>query len=362
MHFSSKLINLHSKLHNSNLIRMVFVFGKDGDAQGKEAFTVRSQAPDVTVSVGSGDTKQEFKCYKVILSFASDYLDAMLSSSMKEGEMGVIEFPDKDPEEWKLFYDFISPQKIGEASISAVISDDNVMILLPWFNEFGINAYLKECDVFLSQKYLSEDEKIFWDKDKQSGESEEDHQTRLAARKSKFGAILGVLSLANMYSLPSTKAEMGRRVAQLLNMLVQAHDLFDLAAVTSISQSLPPLSRDDEAGLAISEGESEHLWPACEEILLPYVSTLSQEIIDDKERFCELLYCYMRVKVEKDKLKAAAVDVINTILCDVPINKYDRGKYYECPVKSFINRNFGFYGQGKEKLEMLGVSLPGRFK
>ena len=86
---------------------------------------IRSQAPDVTVLIGSGDSKQKFKCYKVMLSFASEYLDAMLSSSMKEGEMNVIEFPDKDPEEWKLFYDFISPQKIGEASISAVISDDS---------------------------------------------------------------------------------------------------------------------------------------------------------------------------------------------------------------------------------------------
>jgi len=226
---------------------MVFVFGKDSDVQSLLPpcqDVVRSQAPDVTVLVGSGESKQEFKCYKVILSFASEYLDAMLSSNMKEGEMGTVEFPDKDPEEWKLFYDFISPQKIGEASISAVISDDNVMILLPWFNEFGINAYVKECDVFLSQRYLSDDEKMFWDKVQQSGESVEDHQTRLAARKSKFDALLGVLSLANMYSLPLTKAEMEKRVAELLNTLVQTHDLFDQAAITSISQSLPPLSID----------------------------------------------------------------------------------------------------------------------
>ena len=82
---------------NKTQIIMVFVFGKDS-VQGKETFPIRSQAPDVTVSVGSGESKQEFKCYKVILSFASEYLDAMLSSGMKEGEMGVIEFPDKDPE------------------------------------------------------------------------------------------------------------------------------------------------------------------------------------------------------------------------------------------------------------------------
>ena len=41
----------------------------------------------------SGESKQEFKCYGVALSFASPYLDAMLSSSMKEGEVGRINFP-----------------------------------------------------------------------------------------------------------------------------------------------------------------------------------------------------------------------------------------------------------------------------
>ena len=84
---------------------------------------IRSQAPDVTVSVGSGESKQEFKCYKVVLSFASPYLDAMLSSSMKEGEVGRINFPDKDPEaeEWKLFYNFISPDNIGKTNCCAEI-------------------------------------------------------------------------------------------------------------------------------------------------------------------------------------------------------------------------------------------------
>jgi len=295
-----------------------------------------------------------------MLSFASEYLDAMLSSSMKEGEMGKIDFPDKDPEEWKLFYDFISPQKIGEASISAVISDDNVMILLPWFNEFGINAYVKECDVFLSQKYLSEDEKTFWDKDQQSGEREEDHQTRLAARKSKFDALLGVLSLSNMYSLPLTKAEIGKRVAELLNMLVQTKDLFDLAAISSIAQSLPPLSIDDEKGLTISAGESEHLWPACEEILSPYVSTLSQEIIDDKDRFCGLFYCYMRVKVEMNK---AAVSIIHSVIHDAPSRLYDLmpgTKQADSLARDKLKKIMSDYYKDKHKKDFqdLGITLP----
>ena len=215
---------------------MVFVFGKDGDAQGKEAFTVRSQAPDVTVSVGSGDTKQEFKCYKVILSFASDYLDAMLSSSMKEGEMGVIDFPDKDPEEWKLFYDFISPQNIGKPNHIAEINNENVTVLLPWFHELSIDAYVNECDVFLSQKYLSKDEKAFWGNEAVGDESEGE---RLARQKSKFDAIIGVLNMSKLYDLTLTRMQMERRMVELLNMLPQTQALFDLASVKVLLRGLP---------------------------------------------------------------------------------------------------------------------------
>ena len=53
--------------------------------------------------VGSGESKQEFKCYKVILSFASKYFDDMFSSGMNEDEdaTGKVQFPDSDPEGWK---------------------------------------------------------------------------------------------------------------------------------------------------------------------------------------------------------------------------------------------------------------------
>jgi hypothetical protein len=61
-----------------------------------------SQAPDVTVVVGSGDDAREFHCYGVILASASPVLDAMLSSGMKESENKRIEFPDKRPEEWEM--------------------------------------------------------------------------------------------------------------------------------------------------------------------------------------------------------------------------------------------------------------------
>ena len=63
--------------------------------------------PDVTVVVGTGDNQQEFECYKTVLSFASQYLDAMLSNDMVENSTSRIEFPDKDPEEWKIVYGYM---------------------------------------------------------------------------------------------------------------------------------------------------------------------------------------------------------------------------------------------------------------
>ena len=69
---------------------------------------IRSMPPDVTVVVGTGDYQQEFKCYKVVLSLASPYLDAMLSNDMVENSTSRIEFLDKDPDEWKIIYGYMT--------------------------------------------------------------------------------------------------------------------------------------------------------------------------------------------------------------------------------------------------------------
>lgn len=70
---------------------------------------LRSQKPDIIVSVGSGDNKQEFECYRFILCYGCDYFDTMLSHSLCETETSRIEFPDKDPEDWKLFLTSLIP-------------------------------------------------------------------------------------------------------------------------------------------------------------------------------------------------------------------------------------------------------------
>eukprot|EP00339_Tiarina_fusa_P026926 CAMPEP_0117044608 /NCGR_PEP_ID=MMETSP0472-20121206/30913_1 /TAXON_ID=693140 ORGANISM="Tiarina fusus, Strain LIS" /NCGR_SAMPLE_ID=MMETSP0472 /ASSEMBLY_ACC=CAM_ASM_000603 /LENGTH=340 /DNA_ID=CAMNT_0004756397 /DNA_START=135 /DNA_END=1157 /DNA_ORIENTATION=- len=103
---------------------------------------VRSQEPDVTVVVGTGEDKEEFQCYRLVLSLASECFDAMLSAGMKENLESKIEFPDKTPQEWRLFYSFLDPA----TSRSAKISSDNVEALIPWFHEYQMSSLLEECD------------------------------------------------------------------------------------------------------------------------------------------------------------------------------------------------------------------------
>ena len=105
---------------------------------------LKSQPPDVTISVGSGFDKQKFKCYKVILCQASDYFDVMFSIPFSESGSHHVEFPDKDPEGWTHFYNFICPGNV------AVIDSKNVQHLLPWFHQCLMETALKKCDEFLS--------------------------------------------------------------------------------------------------------------------------------------------------------------------------------------------------------------------
>lgn len=117
---------------------------------GSAKQTIRYQSPDIVVSVGSGSSAQEFECYGLMLSSASPYLDAMLSTKMKEGENGFISFPDKNPNEWKLFYEFVDPQTARHARIDR----ENVFMLLPWFHEFQMATCVNECDECILQKCL----------------------------------------------------------------------------------------------------------------------------------------------------------------------------------------------------------------
>lgn len=100
---------------------------------------MRSSDPDVKIIVGN----ETFLHYSILLSNASEYFDALLSSDFKEGTTKTIEWPEKLPEEWSMVYGFI-----GDPA-SATLDDDNVEILVPWFTELRMTGWLKKADQIL---------------------------------------------------------------------------------------------------------------------------------------------------------------------------------------------------------------------
>jgi hypothetical protein len=92
---------------------------------------LKIQAPDVTVVVGSGAAAQEFQCYGAILAAASPVLDAMLGSGMRECEQKRIEFPDKDPEEWKIILQCLDTSSafLYEPLDGVIVRDDRLVHL-----------------------------------------------------------------------------------------------------------------------------------------------------------------------------------------------------------------------------------------
>lgn len=271
---------------------------------------IKSQPPDVIVSVGTGDSKQDFECYKVVLAFASPYLDAMLSSEMKEGESGRVEFPMKDPEEWKLFYAFFGPQNIGQGS-QAVIDSENVLQLLPWFHEFQMDYYVKVCDTYLAEQYF----------EARFGSpfcSESDEENHRETTKQELDAALHVLHIAHMYGLVSSKGRISQGFACLMGQHC-ANELFDFATIESLLKTIQPLALEGDELMMKNEGGSRELWSAFKTILSPHIPHLSQEMIDNKEAFPVIVHSYAQHWFEKKKAESAK-NIILTV-----VNSYQLG-------------------------------------
>lgn len=99
---------------------------------------MRSYEPDVCVIVGG----EKFYHYGCILSNCSEYFNALLASNMKEGTTKVIEFKEKDPEEWKMVARFLEPS----AAIHVDIPLEDMEVLVKWFSELEMTGFLSFCD------------------------------------------------------------------------------------------------------------------------------------------------------------------------------------------------------------------------
>jgi hypothetical protein len=200
---------------------------------------IRSQPPDVIVAVGSGEDMQEFECYKVVLSFASQYFDAMLSADMSEKTNSRIEFPDKNPDEWEIFYKCIDP---GTPNVNDVINKANVRTLVPWFHHFDMKDHLIVCDKILTKlenilsKYDEEERGFdmeFWGK-----------QSLFQKRKNQFGKILELYQFAKVYGMETCMDGCGLTIQSFLGENFEStYDLFDFSCVRKLLDLEVPLEK-----------------------------------------------------------------------------------------------------------------------
>ncbi|CAB9529460.1 expressed unknown protein [Seminavis robusta] len=94
---------------------------------------------DVVVVVGG----QEFQECSHHLRYCSSYFNGAFRSGMKETQTMRFEFPDGDPESWKLTMSLLSPLS------KQTITSSNIEKVLPWFDELCVSVGLKRCEDFV---------------------------------------------------------------------------------------------------------------------------------------------------------------------------------------------------------------------
>jgi hypothetical protein len=264
--------------------------------------TIVSQAPDVTVTVGSGRDAVKFKCWSVILASSSPMLDAMLSNGMAESESKEIKFSNKDPNEFRTLLECIDPASAvlfskksdedeHEPYDDCVLNRWNAHTLAPWFNELQMQPYLAKCDEILLTKI-----------------DVSDH----GARRLQFDhdciqKLVSDLSFAIRYNLKITRD----RIEEILNIFLERFlwgfgriDCFRLETIQELleciapfqaineeenaSGSQPPTKKQKKLLFSVESSNCASIWNqicSCLDFDL-----LSTEMINDIHGFSHIVY------------------------------------------------------------------------
>jgi len=83
------------------------------------------------------------RVHSAVLALASPVFAALLRSHMREGLTKVLELPGKSKEEFEIFLAFLRPASRRR------VTEDNVDILLPWFDEYQVETLKAECEDML---------------------------------------------------------------------------------------------------------------------------------------------------------------------------------------------------------------------
>jgi len=187
----------------------------------------------------------------------------MLNASMTENSDNRIEFPDKDPDEWRMFYNIIDPIQIGNPDYhDRTIDRNNAMELAPWFHEFQMDGYLKRCDEKIEEEvcHLNHVERYHI--------PFENDVIEFVDRKQSFDYIVKLLGFACVYDLERTKRETENIIRGLLSskMLAGTQDLFDMSTVKKLTELFLPIAKaeggegENKTTHYVSQGQSSVLW------------------------------------------------------------------------------------------------------
>ena len=103
---------------------------------------------DLRVIVGEnnkGEKGKEYLYHRALLASQSDFVEAALTSSMKESKESVIRFPELDPDTWESMICFLSP------SVARTMDHKDAQELAPHYDKYGFVEGLICCDDVLKQ-------------------------------------------------------------------------------------------------------------------------------------------------------------------------------------------------------------------
>ena len=203
---------------------------------------------------------------------------------MIESNTSRVEFPDKDPEQWEMFYNlFVDPSNIGNLN-NTMINEGNVMMLLPWFHEFQMQSHLNRCDEVLSES-----------------------DALLINGWTEFKGIVELLQCACLYDLNKTMGKAEDAVESYANICI---DAFTLPITKKLVELFLPLEVEDGNKL-VSRGKSQRFWDILQrwDFADTGIMDLSPNAINNNELLSSLVYTFMQLRGKKEEAEKVKVEL-----------------------------------------------------
>ena len=220
---------------------------------------------DLEVTVGSGETRTVYMYHALVMAIWSNYIDRMLSSTMKEGQTKKITFPEIEPHEWEAMMMYLESGKRETPHV------DEAKRLAKWYDKYEFQNGLAMCDGVIHDFITSEGD------------------GNLDAKSDAY-------SLACNHNLVRSQQGGTTFFAEVLRDPLRRSRL----TLADISTLAPPIGQMDE------------LWAAVERILPTIEGQVNREVLVQETCFPMLLHQVIQ-KEDRVSVKGAGVSAVNGI-------------------------------------------------